>query len=43
MGPEDDTNCRSELCCQIEDVAAAVTGHCQRLENELAATCAELV
>ncbi len=33
---------RSELCRRIEDEAAAVTGHCLRLEKELAATRAEL-
>ena len=42
MGPEGCAKRRSELCRRIEDEAAAVTGHCLRLEKELAATRAEL-
>ena len=42
MGPEGYAERRSELCRRIEDEAAAVTGHCLRLEKELAATRAEL-
>lgn len=42
MSPEELVKRRSELCLQIEDEAAAVTRHCIRLENRLAATCAEL-
>jgi SAM-dependent methyltransferase len=42
IGPEDYAERRSELCRRIEDEAAAVTGHCLRLEKELAATRAEL-
>jgi hypothetical protein len=42
MDPEGYAERRSELCRRIEDEAAAVTGHCLRLEKELAATRAEL-
>ena len=42
MCSEGYANRRSELCRRIEDEATAVTGHCLRLENELAATRAEL-
>jgi len=42
MCPEDYAKRRSELCRRIEDEATAVTGHCLRLANQLAATRAEL-
>ncbi len=42
IGPVDYAERRSKLCRRIEDEAAAVTGHCLRLEKELAATRAEL-
>lgn len=42
MCPEAYAKRRSELCRRIEDEAAAVTGHCLRLEKELSATRAEL-
>ncbi len=42
MGPEGYAERRSELCRRIEAEAAAVTGHCLRLEKELATTRAEL-
>jgi SAM-dependent methyltransferase len=42
MSSEAYKNLRSELCRRIEDEAASVTGHCLRLENELAVTRAEL-
>ncbi len=40
--PEECIARRSALCRQIEDEAAAVTGHCLRLERELADARAEL-
>jgi SAM-dependent methyltransferase len=42
ISPEECAKRRSELCQRIEDESAAVTGHCLRLENELAITRAEL-
>lgn len=40
--PEECVARRSALCRQIEDEAATVTGHCLRLERELASARAEL-
>jgi hypothetical protein len=42
INPKECAKRRSELCRRIEDEAAAVTGHCLRLENELAIARAEL-
>ena len=42
ISPKECSKRRSELCRRIEDESAAVTGHCLRLENELAITRAEL-